>query len=107
MHSKDQIVLCTQWLVSSKSTLGLCLATAPSKAMWNLPLHQIYPGLCYFKTLLSFFNNLPFIEGSLAALQFPGSHWNFLKTSIVFNNVGFLGKGIAVILIQVNTWQFI
>lgn len=38
-------------------------------------------------------SNVPFIEGSLATLQFPGSHWNFLRTSIIFNNVDLSVKG--------------
>lgn len=46
-----------------------------------------------FQDFIILSNNLPFIEGSLAALQFPGSHWNFLKISIIFNNMGFLLEG--------------
>lgn len=42
-----------------------------------------------FRASIFLSNRLPFIERSLVALQLPGSHWNFLKVSILLSDVGF------------------
>lgn len=92
MHSEEQIVLCTQWLVSSKRAPGLCLVAAPSKPAES-PITPDLSWTLLFPAFIILSSNVPFIENSLAALQFPGSHWNFLRTSIIFNNVDLLVKG--------------
>lgn len=106
MHSEDQIVLCMPWLVSSKSALGFVSCNWPLKSHVEFLITPDLSWALLFQEFIILSSNLPFIEGSLTALQFPGSHWNFLKISIIFNNIDFLVKG-SLSLTEVSIWQFI
>lgn len=65
----------------------------PLKSHMESPITPDLSWALLFPDFIILSSNMPFIEGSLAALQFPGSHWNFLRTSIMFNNVDLLVKG--------------
>lgn len=77
-----------------KEQYGLVPSSCPLKSHMESPIAPYLFWFLLFQAFIFLSNNLPFIERSFAALQLPGSHWNFLKISIIFSNIGCLVDGL-------------